>query len=83
VHGHGASLSYSESKPMNIDSDLTPLLVTERQAAKLLGVCPKTIYNLTKAGKLARVPIMERGVRYSLESINRFIKSEESFCTAA
>jgi excisionase family DNA binding protein len=57
----------------------TPLLVSPREAAGMLGVCEKTIYNLTKAGLLPAVRI-GRAVRYSVETLRQWIKSQESLC---
>ena len=58
------------------------LLVTEPQAADLLGVCPKTVFNWRKAGLL---PFLKIGanVRYSVASIHNFIRSKETFCITA
>lgn len=40
-----------------MSTDLKPLLLSPRQAAKALSVCEKTLYNRTKAGELPVVRI--------------------------
>ena len=59
-----------------------PLLVTEPQAADLMGVCAKTVFNWRRAGLL---PCLKVGanVRYSVDSIRAFIRTQETFCTTA
>ena len=56
---------------------LQPLLVREREAAKLLGVCPKTIYTLARQGKLQAVRI-GHSVRYDVRDIEAFIARAKS-----
>ena len=66
----------------NSGSVVHSLLVTEPQAADLMGVCPKTVFNWRKSGLL---PFLKIGanVRYSVDSIQNFIRSQETFCTTA
>lgn len=54
---------------------LRPLL-TLREAASLLRVCDKTIWNLTKRGKLAAVRIGV-SVRYDADDVRDFIERQK------
>jgi len=49
------------------------LLVDEREAARLLSVSPKTIYNLRRRGELRAVMIGSAGVRYDVRDLRVFI----------
>lgn len=49
-------------------------LYTQAEAAKILGVCPKTIYNLTKSGALRAIRVMGRTIRYRLSDLDEFSK---------
>ncbi len=51
---------------------LEPLLVDERAAARLLGVCPRTIYGLRRGGKLRAVRIGS-SVRYDVADLRALI----------
>jgi hypothetical protein len=54
-------------------STLPALLVSEREAARLLGgVCPKTVYSLRHAGELAGVKIGTR-IFYTPAELQAFI----------
>jgi hypothetical protein len=59
-----------------------PLLVSERVAASMLSVCPKTVYNMRMSGQLPCVKLGQ-AVRYSVDSLHQFIKAKETFSTAA
>jgi excisionase family DNA binding protein len=50
----------------------TILLLTPRQASKALNVCERTLYGLSKSGKLPVVHI-GRAVRYSVDDIRAWI----------
>lgn len=52
---------------------VTPLLVTPRQAAQMLSVCPRTLYGLTQAGE---IPAVRHGglLRYAVDDLRDFIK---------
>ncbi len=52
---------------------LTPLLISGREAAKLLSVCERTLYTLTKAGEIPAVRI-GRAVRYSMDDLKEWIR---------
>ena len=63
--------------PVTDKSTLHPLLLSERETAKLLGVCPKTIYTLTRQGKLQAVRI-GCSVRYDIRDIEAFVAAAKS-----
>jgi len=52
---------------------LTPLLISGREAAKLLSVCERTLYSLTKAGEIPAVRI-GRAVRYSVDELQAWVR---------
>ena len=59
---------------------LTPLLVDEREARRLLGgLCAKTMYNLRKAGEL---PIFTDGswTMYDVADLRAFIERQKAGC---
>jgi len=51
-----------------------PMLLTVRQTAERLQVCSKTLWSLTRDGKLPAVHI-GRAVRYDVADIRRFVES--------
>jgi len=51
------------------------LLVTEREAARMLAVSPRTLFALRQSGELKAVRI-GRTVRYSAESLRAFIAAK-------
>jgi excisionase family DNA binding protein len=53
------------------------LLVTAREAAKMLSVCEKTLWSLTARGEIPVVRI-GRSVRYSLADLNHWIEKTKS-----
>ena len=54
---------------------VTPLLVSHRDAARMLSVCERTLYSLVQAGEIPVVRI-GRGVRYSVEDLKAWIKKK-------
>lgn len=59
---------------------LTPMLITPREAAKLLSVCERTLYMLTKTGQIPAVRI-GRSVRYSVNELEAWIaRASEKKC---
>jgi len=54
-----------------------PLLLREREAARLLGVSPRTLWTLAHSGDLPCVRF-GRSKRYSLAALQRFIAERES-----
>ena len=59
---------------MNEPAPPAPLLLTPRAAAEALAVCQKTLWSLTRDGKLPCVRI-GRAVRYDVADVRRFIES--------
>ena len=59
-----------------------PLLLTVRQTAEVLQVCEKTLWALTRAGRLPCVRI-GRGVRYDVADVRRFIAGAKAAGPAA
>jgi hypothetical protein len=54
--------------------NVTPLLVSPRQAARMLSVCERTLYSLEKAGEIA-------AVRYSVDELRAWIaRASEKKC---
>lgn len=59
---------------------LQPIQVGEREAARVLGVCAKTLYNLRRAGKIAYVRVGLGGnsrVAYRLDELDRFSRENQ------
>lgn len=52
------------------------LLVTPREAAKVLSVCEKTLFTLNKRGELPAVRI-GRAVRYAVADLQAFINRQK------
>ena len=51
-----------------------PLVVTPDEAARLLGVCPRTLRNLVVRGGLTRVKVQGTNiVRYAMADLTAFI----------
>lgn len=59
---------------MDNTTTMDPLLVTAREAAKLLSICERTLFGLTKDGELPAVRI-GRAVRYRLEDLKEWAKN--------
>ena len=60
---------------------LPRLLVSPRECAKILSLCEKTVWNLTKRGEIPCLKI-GRSVRYSLPVLEAWVKdhSETKLC---
>ncbi len=54
-----------------------PMLLKPRDAAKVLSISPRKLWALTASQQIEVVRI-DRSVRYSLESLNRFVESRKS-----
>ena len=54
-----------------------PMLLKPRDAAKALSISPRKLWALTASQQIEVVRI-DRSVRYSLESLNRFVESRKS-----
>ena len=57
------------------DSTHQPLLLTPQQAAEALAICPRTLWGLTKAGKIPHVRL-GRCKRYSVDDLRGWINSQ-------
>ncbi len=53
-----------------------PLQVSEREAARILGVSPKTLFNRRQAGKIGFVRDDGR-ILYRLDELQRYSKARE------
>jgi excisionase family DNA binding protein len=60
-------------KEENEGLPVEPLTISKEKAAKMLGVCPRTVQTLTKNGELAFVRIFGR-VLYPLEGLREFVQ---------
>jgi len=58
---------------MDNNIQMEPLTVNAKEAARLLGICERTLRTLTKSGELPVVRIMTR-VLYSVEDLREFIR---------
>ena len=56
---------------------LPQLLITAPEAARLLAVSDKTLWTMTRDGRIRSVKIGSRGVRYNLDSLRAFIAEAE------
>ncbi|HQR09584.1 MAG TPA: helix-turn-helix domain-containing protein [Gemmatales bacterium] len=57
---------------MQVTTDLQ--LLTSREAAKLLGISERTLWTLTKQGKVAAAKL-GKSVRYRGEDLRRYVES--------
>jgi len=60
------------------ESPITPLLLTARQAAKLLNISERTLYARTVDGSISVVRIGNRGIRYDPADLRRWIESAKN-----
>lgn len=59
-----------------------PRLLSARDTARALAVCEKTLWALTRDGKLPAVRIGKRGIRYDVADVRAFIESAKGPETA-
>jgi excisionase family DNA binding protein len=54
---------------------LTPLVVDEHQAAQMLGISPRTLWDYRKSGE---IPVIRLGrlVRFAVDDLRKFIESK-------
>lgn len=57
-------------------SEVEPLLVTPKEAAKMLRLCERTLRSLKKAGQIPCVPI-GGSMRYDVADLRAFIESKK------
>jgi len=50
----------------------TPLLLNERDAAKFLGISPRTLWKLRKEGRIPAIVISERCIRYAVDQLRQW-----------
>ncbi len=53
--------------------DIDPLLLSPRQASRALAISERTLFTLTKAGKVPHIRIGKL-VRYSVDSLKKYIE---------
>ncbi|MEN1704602.1 MAG: helix-turn-helix domain-containing protein [Planctomycetota bacterium] len=59
----------------------TPLLVSEREAAKLLAISPRTLWSLRQSGEIPCIRI-GRAVRYSVAELSAWVDRQASGTTS-
>ncbi|MCR9232970.1 MAG: helix-turn-helix domain-containing protein [bacterium] len=62
---------------MKTTTQESPVLITEKEAARLLGCCERSVWQLRKDGKLRCVKI-GTAVRYARTELDRFIQEQMS-----
>jgi len=62
---------------MTDTAPMEPLLMSARDTARALSICEKTLWALTRDGKLPCVRI-GRAVRYDVQDVRRFIEAAKS-----
>ena len=73
-----AIISHGPS-PASEQPAVTPLLLTPRDAAKLLSVSEKTLHRLSAPnGSIPVVRIGKRGVRYTAAALNQWIADQQA-----
>ena len=69
----GGAHSASASTTPGLVGDIAPLLLTSRQAATALAICPRTLWSLKQKGE---IPALKVGglVRFSSDDLQAWIK---------
>lgn len=62
---------------MSTNSQEPPVLITGKEAARLLGCCERTLWKMREAGKIRCVKIGV-AIRYTRTEIDRFIESQST-----
>ncbi len=57
--------------------NIPPLLVDEREAARLLGVSPRTMWQLNHDGVIPEIRVGKGGKRYSVATLRAWVESQE------
>ncbi len=52
-----------------------PLLVSQKEAARLLCISERTLYALVRRGELSQVKVGPRGVRYDVNDLKLWIEA--------
>ena len=63
-------------------TDPDPVLVTAREAARMLAVSERTLWTLADSGELPRVPIGPRGYRFDVADLRAWIAAQKAKATA-
>lgn len=58
----------------SISSNVEATVLTREEAAKILRVSEKTIYNLVKSGELKECKVGRRSVRYRREDLDAYLE---------
>lgn len=66
-----AAAKYAAAEPL-------ALLLSERDAAKLLGVSPRTLWSLRKAGRIPFVEISPRCIRFSRSDLAAWVARQSA-----
>jgi len=62
---------------MQSDPPITPtLLLTSQQVAKILAICPRTLWGMTKTDKIPHIRL-GRCVRYPANDLQRWIDGQK------
>jgi len=61
----------------SIEDTAEPLAVATKEAARLLGVSPRTVASLAKSERIKRVKVGWRSL-YTIESIKRFLEMADN-----
>lgn len=56
---------------------LEKLLLSVKETAAFLGICSKSVYNLTKQGILKPVPVLRNRVLYDIRDLMAFVDSQK------
>ena len=56
------------------DMATASLLFTTREAARMLRVCERTLWGMTKRGEISAVRVGRRGVRYSVKDLELYVE---------
>ncbi len=59
-------------------SDVTPMLLTARQAAKALTISERTLWSLTQRGEIPAVRFGGRNVRYDPRDLDAWIQGAKN-----
>ena len=59
-------------------TEVRKLLLTAVEAAEVLGISPRTLWGMTKAGEISRVSIGPRQYRYHVEDLQAWIASRKT-----
>ena len=61
-----------------MDTVIKPLLLTSNEAAKILAISPRTLWDIKEAGKIRSIRI-NRLVRYDPQDLVAYIEKQKKF----